>query len=291
MGSADVIPGVSGGTIAFILGIYANLINAIKSFDRVWLKSVVTLDFRNIIKRPHFSFLLPLFTGIVCALLFFTRVVPLPELLVKYPEQIYGLFFGLISGSVIVLFREVVKLDRKTALPLLAGIVFGLVVFNLVPMETPEAAWFIFLSGMLALCAMLLPGISGSFILLILNKYAYVFNAIGYFKVSVIIPFALGAVTGLAMFSRVLSWLLKEYHQQTIAAIIGLLIASLWVIWPFQLRIYETVRNKPRLVDSIPYFPSELSQTVILAVFMIIVGFGIVILLERLAIIREEEAE
>ena len=291
MGSADVIPGVSGGTIAFILGIYANLINAIKSFDRVWLKSVVMLDFRSVIDRPHFGFLLPLFTGIVCALLFFTRVVPLPELLLNYPEQIYGLFFGLIAGSVIVLFKEVVRLDRRTVLPLLAGIVIGLIVFNLVPMETPESAWFIFLSGMLALCAMLLPGISGSFILLILNKYAFVFNAIGYFRFSVIIPFALGAVTGLAMFSRVLSWLLKRYHQQTLVTIIGLLIASLWVIWPFQERIYETVRNKPRLVNSVPYFPTELSQTVLFAVFMIIVGFGVVIVLERLAIIRENEAE
>ena len=288
MGSADVIPGVSGGTIAFIFGIYADLINAIKSFNREWLKSVVTLDFRNIIGRPHFGFLLPLFAGIVSALMFFTRVVPLPELLHEYPEQIYGLFFGLISGSVIVLFKEVVKLDRKTVLPLIAGIVLGLIVFNLVPMETPESAWFIFLSGILALCAMLLPGISGSFILLILNKYAFVFNAIGYFRFSVILPFALGAVTGLAMFSRVLSWLLKKYHQQTIVTIIGLLIASLWVIWPFQERIYETVRNKPRLVQSTPYFPTDLSQTVLFAVFMIIVGFGVVIILERLAIIREK---
>ena len=291
MGSADVIPGVSGGTIAFILGIYPNLINALKSFNREWLKSIITLDFGNILGRPHFGFLLPLFTGIVSALLFFTRVVPLPELLLEYPEQIYGLFFGLISGSIIVLFKEVVKLERKTVIPLLAGIVSGLIVFNLVPMETPESAWFIFLSGALALCAMLLPGISGSFILLILNKYAYIFNAIGYFKFSVIVPFALGAITGLAMFSRVLSWLLRRYHQQTIVTIIGLLIASLWVIWPFQLRLYETVRDKPRLVTSTPYFPLELSETVIFAVFMIIVGFGIVLILERLAIIREEEAE
>lgn len=291
MGSADVIPGVSGGTIALILGIYAHLINAIKSFDRVWLKSVVTLDFRDIFARPHFSFLLPLFAGIVCALLFFTRLVPLPQLLLEYPEQIYGLFFGLISGSIIVLLKEVAGLNRRTVIPLLAGIAAGLIVFNLVPMETPESSWFIFLSGALALCAMLLPGISGSFILLILNKYAYIFSAIGYFRFSVIVPFALGAVTGLVLFSRILSWLLKRYHQQTLVSIIGLLIASLWVIWPFQERIYETVRNKPRLVNSIPYFPSELSQTLLFAVFMIIVGFGIVILLERLAIIREEETE
>lgn len=288
MGSADVIPGVSGGTIAFILGIYADLINAIKSFNREWLKSIVSFDFRNIIGRPRFGFLLPLFAGIVSALMFFTRVIPLPELLREYPEQIYGLFFGLITGSIIVLSRGVVKPDRRTVFPLLAGIVSGLIVFNLVPMETPESAWFIFLSGVLALCAMLLPGISGSFILLILNKYAFVFNAIGYFRFSVIIPFVLGAVTGLAFFSRVLSWLLKKYHQQTIVTIIGLLIASLWVIWPFQERIYETVRDKPRLVNSIPYFPTELSQTVLFAVFMIIVGFAVVIILERLAIIREK---
>lgn len=291
MGTADVIPGVSGGTIAFIFGIYTSLLNAIKSFDREWLKCFIRLDMKNLIGRPHLGFLLPLLIGDFSALLFFTRIIPLPQLLIAYPEQIYGLFFGLILGSIIVLFRNVVRLDRRTMIPLLAGIVFGLIVFNLVPMETPETAWFIFLCGVLALCAMLLPGISGSFILLILNKYAYIFNAIGYFRFSVVVPFALGAVTGLALFSRFLAWLLKKYHQQTIVTIIGLLIASLWVIWPFQERIYETVRNKPRLVKSIPYFPLEPSHTVLFAVFMIIVGFGVVIMLERLAIIKEEQTE
>lgn len=291
MGTADVIPGVSGGTIAFILGIYKELINAIKSFDRVWLKAVIRLDIKNIFFHPHLGFLLPLLTGIICALLFFTRIVPLPKLLLDYPEQIYGLFFGLISGSIIILFQDMVVINRKLFIPLVAGMLSGFVIFNLVPLETPEASWFIFLSGVLAICAMILPGISGSFILLILNKYAYIFNAIGYFELKVIVPFVLGAVTGLSVFSRVLSWLLKRFYQATVTFIIGLLIASLWVIWPFQERMYETVRGKQKLVESAPYLPAELSHTVIFAVFMIIVGFAVVLALNWFAVIREKVAE
>ena len=291
MGTADVIPGVSGGTIAFILGIYKELINAIKSFDQVWLKAVVKLDIKNIFSHPHLSFLVPLLTGIICALLFFTRIVPLPKLLLDYPEQIYGLFFGLIAGSIIILFQDMVMFSRKLAIPLIAGILSGYFVFNLVPLETPEAWWFIFVSGVLAICAMILPGISGSFILLILNKYVYIFNAIGYFEFKVIVPFALGAVTGLAVFSRVLSWLLKSFYQATVTFIIGLLIASLWVIWPFQERMYETVRGKQKLVESVPYFPPELSQTVIFAVSLIIVGFAVVLVLNWLAVIKEKVAD
>ncbi len=107
MGTADVIPGVSGGTMAFILGIYSELINAIKSFDLIWVKSLITFDIKTILSRPHFRFLIPLFTGILCALLFFTRIIKLPHLLLIYPEIIYGLFLGLIGGSIIILIRAV----------------------------------------------------------------------------------------------------------------------------------------------------------------------------------------
>lgn len=291
MGTADVIPGVSGGTIAFIMGIYGELINAIKSFDHIWLKSFARLDFKTILYRPHLAFLVPLLAGIFCALMFFTRIVSLPGLLIEYPEEIYGLFFGLIAGSIIVLFQEMARINISAILSYAAGILAGMIVFNLVPMETPEAAWFIFLSGALAICAMILPGISGSFILLILNKYPYIFNAIGNLDFKVLIPFILGAVAGLIVFSRILSWLLKKYYQTIVLVILGLLTASLWVIWPFQNRTYEIIRNKSRLIGSTPYLPSELSQTVLFAVFMIIVGFVIVIAINRLAIIREKVAE
>ena len=114
-------------------------------------------------------------------------------------------------------------------------------VFNMVPVQTPDASWFIFIAGALSICAMMLPGISGSFILLILNKYAYIFSAIGYLKLSVLLPFAGGALAGLVFFSRLLSYILERYYRVTVVFITGLLLASLTVIWPFQERVYETV--------------------------------------------------
>lgn len=278
-----MVPGVSGGTMAFILGIYSDLISAIKSFDSSWLFALLRLDFKTVVSKPHFKFLIPLGIGLGCALIFFTRIVQLPALLLDYPEQIYGLFFGLIVGSVFVLLQDLNELRLSDYLMALIGTVLGLIVFNFVPVQTPETSWFVFLSGALAICAMILPGISGSFILLILNKYAYIFNAIGYFKLSILIPFALGAISGLLLFSRLLSYLLDKYYQRVILFITGLLLASLYVIWPFQERIYTIVRDKPRLTSSTPLVPNELTTEVIVSCALIIGGLLFVLVIKRLS--------
>ena len=283
MGSADVIPGVSGGTMAFILGIYYDLIASIRSFDLIWIKSLLRFDLTQAISRPNLPFLIPLGTGILCAMLVFTRVIPLPELLLTYPEPIYGLFFGLIASSIFILLGEMDHFSVNQWLFLIAGTVAGWFTFNLIPVETPNAAWFVFLAGALSICAMLLPGISGSFVLLILNKYSYVFNAIGYFKFSILVPFALGALTGLLAFSRLLSWLLLHFYKQTVTFIIGLLIASLWVIWPFQDRVYETVRGKEKLIHSVPVLPVEFNNLVILAAVLAVAGIAAVLVLHAAA--------
>ncbi len=282
VGSADVVPGVSGGTMAFILGIYPQLINAIKSFDTEWLKMILSFNIKGIINRPHFGFLIPLGIGAIAALLFFTRIVPLPTLIRTQPEIIYGLFFGLVLGSIVLLFRHMgMNLFIKRMLFLIMGILFGGFVVTLVPASTPDASWFIFLCGAIAISAMILPGISGSFILLMMKKYAYIFNAIGHFDFSIIIPFALGIITGVVLFSRVLSYLLKAFYQQTILFISGLLIASLYVIWPFQERIYETVRDKERLISSVPLLPETFSNQVLYAAIMMLIGFAFVIILDK----------
>ena len=283
MGAADVVPGVSGGTMALIFGIYPRLINAIKSFDTDWIKAIVKFDLDVILHRPHFPFLIPLFMGICAAILFFTRIVPLPVLIRTHSETIYGLFFGLILGSVLVLMKETGSWSFKEFRFVIAGVAIGYLIFNMVPMETPDASWFIFLSGAIAISAMILPGISGSFILLMLKKYAYIFNAVGHFNFAVIIPFVLGLITGLALFSRVLSWLLKTWYQETLSTIIGLLIASLWVIWPFQERIYEMVRGKERLIDTQPHIPQQITAEVNMAAGMIILGLLLVLVINYLS--------
>ena len=282
IGTADIIPGVSGGTMAFILGIYGEFIAAIKSFDLAALTALLRLEFRQAAARPHFGFILPLLLGIVAALLFFTRVVQLPQLLLDYPEQIFGLFFGLIGGSILVLLRDMDGLARREVAAAIAGAVCGYLVFNMVPVQTPDAGWFIFIAGALSICAMLLPGISGSFILLILNKYTYIFSAIGYLKLSVLLPFAGGALAGLVFFSRLLSYILERYYRVTVVFITGLLLASLTVIWPFQERVYETVGEIPLLVDTHPVFPRELSQPVLISFSLCITGIIVVLVLSRL---------
>ena len=281
IGTADIVPGVSGGTMAFILGIYREFIAAIKSFDLAALTALLRLNIREALARPHFGFIVPLIIGIIAALLFFTRVVPLPQLLLDYPEQVYGLFFGLIGGSILVLLRETDAMTGRDYITLTLGAAGGYIVFNLVPVQTPDAGWFIFSAGALATCAMMLPGISGSFVLLILNKYAYVFNAIGYLNLSVLLPFAGGVLAGLVFFSRLLSWILERWYRATVVFITGLLLASLTVIWPFQERIYETVGGEPILIETHPVFPSGLSVPVLLSFTFIIAGVSIVLMINH----------
>ena len=282
MGAADVVPGVSGGTMAFILGIYTRLIDAIKSFDVAWVGALLKFNFRTFFARPHFAFLIPLGLGLVSAVIFFTRIVSIPSLLKTHPEHIYSLFFGLILGSILVLFDEIGWNSVTDGLHMLLGIVIGGVVVSAVPTQTPDTWWFIMASGAIAICAMVLPGISGSFILLILGKYAFVLDGIGNLKLAIIVPFALGAAFGLAAFTRLLSWLLHRFERPMLLIISGFLVTSLWVIWPFQQRQYISVRGKQQLLESSPIAPPWETIT-IEASFLALLGLVIVIGASRLA--------
>ena len=283
MGAADVIPGVSGGTMAFILGIYEDFIDAIKSFDRIWFLSIFKLDVSTVINRPNFNFILPLATGILLALVFFTRVIPLPNLLQVYPEQVYGLFFGLIAGSSFILIGKIKKLKIIDLVFVMTGVLPGFLLFNIGPISLPDTSIYVFLSGCVAISAMLLPGISGSFILLILNKYTYIFNAIGYFNISVLLPFAAGMLTGLVIFSRILSWVLHRFYRNTTLIITGTLISSLWLIWPFQDRAYETIGTKIKLVSSTPIIPYEINSALFLTILLFFIGTSVVIIIHTIS--------
>lgn len=283
MGSADVVPGVSGGTMALILGIYERLLNAIRSFDRSWLRDVASLRISIALARNDLAFLLPLLVGIALAIVFFTRVIPLPRLIVTQPEIIYGLFFGLISASVIVLMKEVDNYGAGDIFTTLLGVALGFAIVNLVPLETPTSGWFIFLCGFIAISAMLLPGISGSFILLILGKYAYIIDALGRFDLWIILAFGTGAITGLVVFSRAIVWLLNHFHRSTLLVIKGILIGSLWIIWPFQERVFVTVRGKSKLLESSPVWPEAIDSTVLAALVVLVAGFVFVMVIDRLA--------
>ena len=282
IGSADVIPGVSGSTIAFILGIYPKLINAIKSFDSKWLSMIFSLNFRGVLQRPNFNFLIPLGIGILSAVFFFTQIIPLHILVRTHSEIIYGLFFGLVLGSIILfLYKLGTNLISKYFIFLLFGIFFGVYFISLVPSSTPDDSWFIFICGIVSISAMLLPGVSGSFILLMMKKYAYILNAIGHIELSIIAPFIFGVITGLIVFSRLISYILEYFYQQTILFMTGLLIASLYVIWPFQNRFYEIIQNEEIMISSRPKIPELLSEQVFYSITMMIFGLLIVIILSR----------
>lgn len=251
MGSADIVPGVSGGTMALILGIYERLLNAIKSVNGPFLKAFFSFKWKAAFRELHIMFLIFLFGGIFVALAFFTKVVPLQIYMFTHPEIVYGLFFGLILGSIYILYKTLNEISWQEILMSVVGIGIGLWVVSLVPADTPENPAFVFLSGMISICAMILPGISGSYLLLIMRKYDYLLSNIGMIGGSEtmdgiigLLPFLLGAVVGLAAFSRFLSWLLGKYHSQTISVLIGFLIGSLFVIWPYQNREFvEQVRD------------------------------------------------
>ena len=283
IGAADVVPGVSGGTMAFILGIYRRLVEAIRSFDAALVRLLFAGRFRHAIRHVDLALIAPLALGIFAALLFFTRVVPLPRLIETHPDLVYGLFFGLIVASIVVLIRSLEGVRPVEWIVSLGGAAIGFGIVNLVPVSTPDAPWFIALSGALAISAMLLPGVSGSFILLILRKYAYVFDGIGRLDPGVIIPFGVGVVLGLMAFSRVLAWLLREWYRTTLLAICGLLIGSLWVVWPFQERRFEIVRGKRRLMESEPVWPDAADETTLGAFALMAAGLVLVAAIHHLA--------
>lgn len=266
MGSADVVPGVSGGTMALITGVYERLLGAISSVNAHSLKSLLKLDFPKFFQLFHWKFFLGLMSGIFGAVIFFTKIVPLQVWMYKEAEMIYGLFFGLIIASIVILAKSIKKKGLAEGLSLILGALIGFWIVNLVPAETPEHPVFIFLSGMIAICAMILPGISGSYLLLMLRKYEFILGQISELggpqtldAFVTLVPFGLGAVLGILLFSRVLKWLLKRYHNQTMALLIGFLIGSLYVIWPFQQREFVRI-TKTEIVASDNPFVLELKD-------------------------------
>ncbi|MCH2546664.1 MAG: DUF368 domain-containing protein [Alphaproteobacteria bacterium] len=283
MGASDIVPGVSGGTMAYILGIWHRLIEAVKSFDMAWFSLLMRGKFNVALTHAHFFFVVPLLFGIGLAVITFTKFIPIPQLLLSHPEPIYGLFFGLIAGSIVLLLQEMGKINGKEVLIVFAGIATGWLLVNVVPVNTPETWWFVYLCGCVAISAMLLPGISGSFILLILGKYAYILGGIGSLDMSIILPFMLGCFTGLIAFSRGASWLLAHYYRPSVLAITGILVGSLWMIWPFQERIYETIREKQRLVSSTPLWPEQISDSGQIGLVLMAIGLLLVIGLGRYA--------
>ena len=255
MGAADVIPGVSGGTIAFITGIYDQLIGSINSINGTALKLFFSGKFKEFWKHINGSFLVSLFCGILVSVLSLAGLMQ--YLLEHHPIQTWAFFFGLIVASSIFILRGIQGWNMKSAMFPVLGVVLGIVVCTLSPTQTPDALWFIFLSGAIAICAMILPGISGSFILLILGKYKYIMGAITGLTTGaavgeslvILCVFAVGAVCGILAFSRLLHWLLARFNKETLMVLAGFIIGSLVKVWPWSNMEAIVISQFPEIAD------------------------------------------
>jgi putative membrane protein len=246
MGAADVIPGVSGGTVAFITGIYNELLHSIRAFDLEALRLLRQLRLKECWKKINGAFLLTLLLGILTSLLSLARLVN--YLLRHHPILLWSFFFGLILISAPLVTREIKKWHIGTILAFVTGILSAYTITVLTPTQSPDHLPFIFFSGVLAICAMILPGISGAFILLLLGKYQFMVNALLQINIPVLAVFALGCITGIISFSRLLTWILDNYHNFTIALLSGFMLGSLNKIWPWRHALeYRTTETGERV--------------------------------------------
>ena len=232
MGAADIVPGVSGGTMAFILGIYEELIDAIALFGKkeFW-SDIVRGKIHHAFTLPKWRFLLSVGAGILCAAALLAS--PLEHLLETQPTAVWSFFFGLVFASIFIVAMRVKQWIARRIVALIFGALAAYVLVGLVPVQTSEAAWFLVLCGAITICAMILPGVSGAFLLVLLGKYEFVLSAVNNRDIGPIALIGIGAVVGLIAFSQVLGWLFARYHDLTVALLTGLMIGSLRKIWPW----------------------------------------------------------
>lgn len=279
MGAADIVPGVSGGTIAFITGIYDTLLDSIRSFDIQCLKLVLRGDIKGAWTHVNGSFLSVLLLGVATSILTLARLVS--WLLEDYPVPLWAFFFGLVLASALILLRQIERWTPLRIVCLICGAVTALwiALSPTVAMDIGLAGAF--LSGFIAICAMILPGISGSFILVLMGMYATVLTAVKSFDVLFLLVFVIGAAAGLMCFSRVLHWLLQRAHSATMAVLTGFLFGSLAVVWPWKKVLDWVVGSHGQLkpAQQIPVLPSQYLEhtgtdpVVMLCVTLMVVGF------------------
>lgn len=295
MGAADVIPGVSGGTIAFIMGIYDEFVGSIASINKEALQLLFKREFKAFWKHINGTFLLSLVIGIGISIVAIAGIMQ--NLLNNYPIQTWAFFFGLIVASSLFIIRGISGWKPADVLLLLGGVGLGAVVCTLSPTQTPDALWFIFITGAIAICAMILPGISGSFILLILGKYEYIMARISELtsgvdvasNLAILSVFAVGAVVGILGFSKLLRWLLKRWNKETLIVLAGFIIGSLVKVWPWGNTEAIIKAQNPEVAASFPdslpnatidQYINTIDLQVTSAVIFAVIGFVLVTIIE-----------
>ncbi|WP_242012268.1 DUF368 domain-containing protein [Pseudodesulfovibrio cashew] len=285
MGGADIIPGVSGGTIAFITGIYGQLVDAIRSFDMTFARRLFSFDLTGALAEAHLRFLVCLLLGILTAVVSMARVMH--YLLNNHPVEIWSLFFGLILASIYVVGREIKPFNAVNGMCIVLGALFSYWLVGIIPVTTPENTGFIFLCGAIAICAMILPGISGAFLLLMLGKYEYITGTLkapfADGNLLILGTFVAGAAVGIVVFSRLLHYLLHRWHAATVAVLTGFMAGALRKVWPWK-EVLESVviRGKLHVLREQNILP-HMDANLLVAASLVLAGAAAVLLLDRVS--------
>ena len=279
MGAANVIPGVSGGTIAFISGIYERLIKALKSFDLSILKLFRQGHFREIVGKTDLKFLSILFSGIALSIFSLAHIL---EYIIKYYETFtLAFFFGLVVASSLGVGRQISKFSLSVLITFCIGCSFAVSVALLTPMEANDHWAYVVLCGIVAVSSMILPGLSGSYVLLLMGNYALMLQSISHLNFKFLIPFVLGCLLGLIIFSRLLNYFFDHFQDATISLLTGFVVGSLLIIWPWKTTHYIKIETREKAIGYDWYFPS-FDYEMIIGVGLILLGFIVVSGIERL---------
>ncbi|MTI31158.1 DUF368 domain-containing protein [Xanthovirga aplysinae] len=289
MGGADVVPGVSGGTIALITGIYEELLSSIKSIDIQAFQLLLKFRIAELWKHINGTFLLTLFAGIFFSLVTLSKLVVMA--MEHFPIQLWSFFFGLIIISAFMVAKEIKGWHFSTYLAFALGTIIAWLITSAAPSHTPDTEIFTFLAGLIAICAMILPGISGSFILVIMGKYEHIVNALNNMDIIKLLTFAAGCVVGLLSFSRLVSWLLNRYHKLTIAVLSGFMLGSLNKIWPWKETVsyYMDRHGIQKPLEQVNISPAAYLDSsgqhpyLLQAILFMALGIGLVVGIELLA--------
>ena len=297
MGAAEVVPGVSGGTIAFVSGFYERLVNGIARLTPLSLLELPKIGFAAWWKKYDLGFLFVLFGAMLVSILILARGVS--YLLAEHPVGIWSFFFGLVLSSIFVVGRRLLPLSVESGLALGVGVAFGMVVVRIIPFEADISGFMLFAGGCIAVCAWILPGLSGSFLLLVLGLYQTVIAAIKNFELLTLGYVGLGCVVGLMCFSRILTVLLARFYDVTVALLVGFMLGSLTKIWPWKHTTSYQIKHDGSQIPVVqePVLPGAYEQLtggdpeIVLALAALVTGFFVISLMDRFAFLKESNAE
>lgn len=280
MGAANVIPGVSGGTMALITGIFERLINAIKSFNFKAVKLLLKGNIKGFIVHTDLVFMILVFSGIGVAMV--SIAILFEFLFEEYPVYIWAFFFGLVLSSVFFIGKEIKKWNITTVLFLIIGATIAVLVSVLNPASENPALYYLFICGVLAACSMILPGLSGSFILILLGNYKLIMiDAVSNLKMDILIPVIIGGLSGLLGFSYLLSWVFKKFRDTTMSTLTGFVLGSLGILWPWKLAVTTTFGDKEKLVGY-EWFLPQVNTEFFIAFLIFAIGFISIWIMENM---------